>query len=440
MLKIYNTQTKTKKEFKPLKENEVSLYVCGPTLYGDIHIGNARPIVFFDVVYRFLKSQKINVKYASNITDIDDKIINKAILEGKTEEKIVQENFGAFENILHKLNVLPVDYRPTVTEYMQEIIDFIAKLINTKYAYQASNGDVYFKIAKIQEYGQIANRKIEELLAGSRIEIDQAKENDLDFTLWKKTTKGITWDAPFGTGRPGWHTECVVMIRSIFGDQIDIHGGGMDLKFPHHENENAQNVAVSHQNLANYWLHNGFVNIDNEKMSKSLNNFITVKKILQEYDANVIRLLLLQTNYRQPINLTEDFIKQTQKLYNKFNNFANSITVVDYEKYQTTELNTEVIKNMEDDFNIPNVITLILQMIKMQNIQDFITTTNLLGLKIAYCLTEADLPVEVLKKYQTAQKLLEQKLYDQYQELTQELSEQGYLLIRTKEKLIIKER
>lgn len=440
MLKIYNTQTKTKKEFKPLKENEVSLYVCGPTLYGDIHIGNARPIVFFDVVYRFLKSQKINVKYASNITDIDDKIINKAILEGKTEEKIVQENFGAFENILHKLNVLPVDYRPTVTEYMQEIIDFIAKLINTKYAYQASNGDVYFKIAKIQEYGQIANRKIEELLAGSRIEIDQAKENDLDFTLWKKTTKGITWDAPFGTGRPGWHTECVVMIRSIFGDQIDIHGGGMDLKFPHHENENAQNIAASHQNLANYWLHNGFVNIDNEKMSKSLNNFITVKKMLQEYDANVIRLLLLQTNYRQPINLTEDFIKQTQKLYNKFNNFANSITVMDYEKYKTTELSTEVINNMEDDFNIPNVITLILQMIKMQNIQDFITTTNLLGLKIAYCLTEADLPQKILKKYQMAQKLLEQKLYDQYQKVSQELSEQGYLLIRTKEKLIIKER
>ncbi|MFV0288128.1 MAG: class I tRNA ligase family protein, partial [Mycoplasmatales bacterium] len=183
-----------------------------------------------------------------------------------------------------------------------------------------------------------------------------------------------------------------------------------------------------------------FVNIDNEKMSKSLNNFITVKKMLQEYDANVIRLLLLQTNYRQPINLTEDFIKQTQKLYNKFNNFANSITVMDYEKYKTTELSTEVINNMEDDFNIPNVITLILQMIKMQNIQDFITTTNLLGLKIAYCLTEADLPQKILKKYQIAQKLLEQKLYDQYQKVSQELSEQGYLLIRTKEKLIIKER
>ncbi len=236
MLKIYNNKTKKKEIFKPIKENEVSLYVCGPTLYDKIHIGNARPIVFFDVVYRFFKKQNINIKYVSNITDIDDKIINKALEMNKTEKDIVDDNLVTFKKDLEFLNIKEIDLRPKVTDHIEEIINFIQNILDKDFAYKADNGDIYFKIEKINDYGKISNRNIEDLIAGSRIDVDTYKRNSLDFVLWKNTKKGITWNAPFGQGRPGWHTECVVLINDLLGDKIDIHGGGVDLKFPQHEN------------------------------------------------------------------------------------------------------------------------------------------------------------------------------------------------------------
>ncbi len=363
MLRIYNNKTKKKEIFKPIKENEISLYVCGPTLYDKIHIGNARPIVFFDVVYRFFKKQNYDIKYVSNITDIDDKIINKAFDNNKTEKEIVDENLVVFKQDLNFLNIKEIDLRPKVTDHIDEIIKFIEDILKKGFAYKADNGDIYFRINKIEEYGKVSNRNIDDLIAGSRIEIDTYKEDSLDFVLWKKTKKGITWDASFGQGRPGWHTECVVLINELLGDKIDIHGGGVDLKFPHHENENAQNCAAHNHDIANYWVHNGFVNINEEKMSKSLGNFITVDD-MKKYHPNIVRLLLLQTNYAQPINLNDEFIDQTIKLNNKIENFSNTINKNEYSEFINLNLNQDIIDILEDDFNTPNLISYLLKCIK----------------------------------------------------------------------------
>lgn len=367
---IYNVNTKKKEKYEPINKNEITMYVCGPTLYGNIHIGNARPIVFFDVVYRILQFLDYKVTYASNITDVDDKIINKAIELNLTEEELVEINKKKFNKVLKELNIKNIDYRPQVTKYMEEIINFIQQLIELDYAYKKSNGDVYFRVNKIKEYGKISNRKLEDLITGSRIDIDKNKEYEHDFVLWKNTKTGIIWEAPFGSGRPGWHTECVVMIRSIFGQEIDIHGGGMDLKFPHHENENAQNLGVCNKDLSRIWMHNGFVNIDNEKMSKSLNNFITAQNIIDKYGTNVARLLLLQTNYRQPINLNSEFIENTIKFNDYLNEHLNNISINDNQdnNFFDNPIYQKMIKEIkdicEDDFNTPNLITYLNQHLK----------------------------------------------------------------------------
>ncbi len=437
-MKIYNSINKKKEDFVPIDSSKVTMYVCGPTLYGDIHIGNARPIIFFDTVYRFLKKQNINIIYASNITDIDDKIINKAKELNITEEELIKINYKEFKSILNSLNILEVDYMPKVTEYINEIINFIDELLKKNFAYKTPKGDIYFKIDKISDYGKISNRKIEDLIAGSRVEVNDQKENKLDFALWKKTDVGIVFEAPFGKGRPGWHTECVSMIKEIFGEKIDIHGGGMDLKFPHHENENAQSCAYDNHDIANYWIHNGFVNIENEKMSKSLNNFITVKEMLKEYNSNIIRLLLLQTNYRQPINLNEEFIKQTISLNFKIENFTNSIFNSDYEKYKNEKLNDEIIIEMEDNFNTPNVISKLLEIIKKKDIKGFITTVDLLGLKYNYVINEEDLDQNIKIKFLEAKKLTKEKKFDDFDKIKESIKKSGYELFKTRDGLIIK--
>ena len=394
-MRIYNSLTDKVEEFKPINEGKVTMYVCGPTVYNYVHIGNMRPVITFDMVYKYLKYLGYDVKYASNYTDINPKITKAAETLGMTEREVADKFIKAYEEDLKNYNCSNIDYRPRVINYLDDIFNFISKLIEKDYAYVA-DGDVYFRVSKIKDYGILSNQSIEELISGSRVDIDEKKENPLDFALWRKTTEGETFTSPWGEGILGWHTECVVMINKLFGDKIDIHAGGVDLKFPHHENEIAQSIALNNNYIANYWMHNGHININNVKMSKSLNNFILAKDFIKEHSANVIKLAFLSTNYRQPLNLTDKVFDEALIIDNKIktvlksaNNELNikNIHNIKEEKDSTFE------EYMNDDFNTPNVITLLLSLVKDLNQEirnkgnniltltnKILTITNILGL------------------------------------------------------------
>lgn len=394
-MRIYNSLTDKVEEFKPINEGKVTMYVCGPTVYNYVHIGNMRPVITFDMVYKYLKYLGYDVKYASNYTDINPKITKAAETLGMTEREVADKFIKAYEEDLKNYNCSNIDYRPRVINYLDDIFNFISKLIEKDYAYVV-DGDVYFRVSKIKDYGILSNQSIEELISGSRVDIDEKKENPLDFALWRKTTEGETFTSPWGEGIPGWHTECVVMINKLFGDKIDIHAGGVDLKFPHHENEIAQSIALNNNYIANYWMHNGHININNVKMSKSLNNFILAKDFIKEHSANVIKLAFLSTNYRQPLNLTDKVFEEALVIDNKIkavlksaNNELNikNIHNIKEEKDSTFE------EYMNDDFNTPNVITLLLSLVKDLNQEirnkgnntltltnKILTITNILGL------------------------------------------------------------
>lgn len=394
-MRIYNSLTDKVEEFKPINEGKVTMYVCGPTVYNYVHIGNMRPVITFDMVYKYLKYLGYDVKYASNYTDINPKITKAAETLGMTEREVADKFIKAYEEDLKNYNCSNIDYRPRVINYLDDIFNFISKLIEKDYAYVV-DGDVYFRVSKIKDYGILSNQSIEELISGSRVDIDEKKENPLDFALWRKTTEGETFTSPWGEGIPGWHTECVVMINKLFGDKIDIHAGGVDLKFPHHENEIAQSIALNDNYIANYWMHNGHININNVKMSKSLNNFILAKDFIKEHSANVIKLAFLSTNYRQPLNLTDKVFEEALIIDNKIktvlksaNNELNikNIHNIKEEKDSTFE------EYMNDDFNTPNVITLLLSFVKDLNQEirnkgnntltltnKILTITNILGL------------------------------------------------------------
>ena len=394
-MRIYNSLTDKVEEFKPINEGKVTMYVCGPTVYNYVHIGNMRPVITFDMVYKYLKYLGYDVKYASNYTDINPKITKAAETLGMTEREVADKFIKAYEEDLKNYNCSNIDYRPRVINYLDDIFNFISKLIEKDYAYVV-DGDVYFRVSKIKDYGILSNQSIEELISGSRVDIDEKKENPLDFALWRKTTEGETFTSPWGEGIPGWHTECVVMINKLFGDKIDIHAGGVDLKFPHHENEIAQSIALNNNYIANYWMHNGHININNVKMSKSLNNFILAKDFIKEHYANVIKLAFLSTNYRQPLNLTDKVFDEALIIDNKIktvlksaNNELNikNIHNIKEEKDSTFE------EYMNDDFNTPNVITLLLSLVKDLNQEirnkgnniltltnKILTITNILGL------------------------------------------------------------
>ncbi len=394
-MRIYNSLTDKVEEFKPINEGKVTMYVCGPTVYNYVHIGNMRPVITFDMVYKYLKYLGYDVKYASNYTDINPKITKAAEALGMTEREVANKFIKAYEEDLKNYNCSNIDYRPRVINYLDDIFNFISKLIEKDYAYVV-DGDVYFRVSKIKDYGILSNQSIEELISGSRVDIDEKKENPLDFALWRKTTEGETFTSPWGEGIPGWHTECVVMINKLFGDKIDIHAGGVDLKFPHHENEIAQSIALNNNYIANYWMHNGHININNVKMSKSLNNFILAKDFIKEHSANVIKLAFLSTNYRQPLNLTDKVFDEALIIDNKIKTVLKSAK---------NELNIKNIHNikeekdstfeeyMNDDFNTPNVITLLLSLVKDLNQEirnkgnniltltnKILTITNILGL------------------------------------------------------------
>lgn len=370
-LVLYNSLTNKVEEFKPINGNKVNMYVCGPTVYGYIHIGNARPVIFYDMLRRYLAFSGYDVTYASNITDVDDKIINKAISENTTEKVVAKMFEDAYWDSVERVGSSKPDLIPHATDYINEMIELIEDLIQKGYAY-VSSGDVFFRVSKIKDYGCLSNQQIEELNSGARISVDDKKENPLDFALWKKTEVGIKWDSPFGSGRPGWHTECVVMNHKLFGDVIDIHGGGMDLKFPHHENEIAQAEAAYGTHLAKYWIHVGRLDLNGVKMSKSLGNVIYVKDIDNTHDGMVLRCLILFSPYRQMIPYSMDLFNQYAKEYDKWvRAYKQCLFELQYKDLLKDEVDPSLIdefkKYMDDDFNVQNVLTLINNIVKVMN-------------------------------------------------------------------------
>ena len=372
-MKIYNSYSLKIEEFKPIKEGQVSMYVCGPTVYNHAHIGNARPIVVFDTLRRTLEALGYKVKMVSNFTDVDDKIINKAIEENVSEQVIAQRYIDAYNDVRKQLNVVALDATPRVTETMDDIIAFIKELVDNGSAYEV-NGDVYFSVDADDKYGELSHQQLKDLISGARVEENEQKRNPLDFALWKKTEKGIKWSSPWGEGRPGWHTECVVMIAKEFGEgMIDIHGGGKDLKFPHHENEMAQSECVHHHHLANYWVHNGMLETSGGKMSKSLGNTQWAKDVINEIGVNLTRWFLLSARYRDTLIYSKETFEACRSELNKIETAMKQAEVkiqlagksfsqeFDKEKYQ------EFLDAMSDDLNTPNAYKVIFDTIKLLN-------------------------------------------------------------------------
>lgn len=373
-MKLFNSMNQKVEEFKPLHPNEVHMYVCGPTVYNYPHIGNARPIVVFDTLRRTFQAIGYNVKMVSNYTDVDDKIIKVAKECGVSEAEITEKFINAYNHDRLSLHAAMPDAAPRVTETMDAIIAFIKLLVDKGHAYEIE-GDVYFRVNSVESYGKLSNQQIEDLLVGARIDENSKKENPLDFTLWKKTEEGIKWDSPWSVGRPGWHTECVVMINQEFGGEhtIDIHGGGMDLKFPHHENEIAQSRAAYDSPIANYWIHNGMVNIDGEKMSKSLGNVIWAKDMIAKIGGNVLRWVMLSAHYRAPLNINEEAIETANKELNRVATAMKQAyvklglaDVMMDETYDEKQL-APFLEAMQDDLNTPNAFAAVFETVKVLN-------------------------------------------------------------------------
>ena len=373
-MKVFNTLTNKKEEFVPIKQGEVSIYVCGPTVYDHAHIGNARPLIVFDILRRTFEYLGYKVTFVSNFTDVDDKIIKAAKEEGITEKELTDKYIKAYNDIRSGLNLLFPTYSPRVTETMQPIIDFIQSLVDQGFAYEV-DGDVYFRVTKINEYGMLSGIKVEDLIAGAseRVDENDKKESSTDFALWKKTDEGIQFESPWSKGRPGWHTECVVMINDIFDDgRIDIHGGGQDLKFPHHENEIAQSMACHHHPIANVWMHNQMINIDNQKMSKSLGNVLWAKDLIETLGCNVFKWLMLSTHYRNPLNFTEEVLTSVKKEVEKVENVLKQTSLyLQVQHYQQEEYSKETVDTMvealSDDLNTSLALTQILNQVKVLN-------------------------------------------------------------------------
>ena len=373
MIRLYNSKTLQIEPFRPVKEGHVSMYVCGPTVYNYAHIGNARPMVVFDVLKRLFEAEGYTVTYVSNFTDVDDKIINRAIEENTTEAVIAQRYIDAYQALRVQLNTQIPDITPRVTETMDDIIAFIQEMVNNGSAYVSENGDVYFSVEADERYGEISHQNLDMLEAGARIDVNQGKKNPYDFALWKKTDKGIQWDSPWGKGRPGWHTECVVMINKNLGEIIDIHGGGMDLKFPHHENEVAQQECTHHNALANYWVHNAMINIDGQKMSKSLGNTLWAKDIIDQLGTGLTRWLMSSVHYRKELNFSEETVETARKELEKVLNPLKQadIRIFLAQAEVTDEKDEESFRSfldqLDDDLNTPNAYTVIFETVKKLN-------------------------------------------------------------------------
>jgi cysteinyl-tRNA synthetase len=395
-IQLYNTLTRKKEVFVPLEEGKVKMYVCGPTVYNYIHIGNARPAIVFDTVRRYFEYRGYAIQYVSNFTDVDDKLIRAANQLGEDVPAIADRFIQAYFEDVTALGCKKADIHPRVMENMDIIIEFIDQLIKKGYAYE-SEGDVYFRTRKFDDYGKLSHQSIDDLQVGARIEVGEKKQDDMDFALWKAAKQGeIFWESPWGIGRPGWHIECSAMAKKYLGDTIDIHAGGQDLTFPHHENEIAQSEALTGKTFARYWMHNGYINIDNEKMSKSLGNFVLVHDIIKAHNPQVLRFFMLSVHYRNPINYSEELLESTKAAFERL---TTSYQNLQHRKESSTDLTDnnqewlekidalqdEFIKAMDDDFNTAKAISVLFDLSKLAN----------------YYLLEKNTAVEVIDKFTT---------------------------------------
>lgn len=380
-LTIYNSLTREKEKFEPIHPGQVNMYVCGPTVYDYIHLGNARPVIFFDVVRRFLESIGYNVNYIVNFTDVDDKMIRKAQELGVSVPELAERFIAGYHEDREALGVRPATLNPRVTDNMEEIVAFIGELVEKGYAYE-SGGDVYYRTSKFPDYGKLSHKRLEDLQYGIRVEVDARKENPQDFVLWKGAKPGeIKWPSPWGEGRPGWHIECSAMARKFAGDTLDIHGGGHDLQFPHHECEIAQSEALTERPLARYWMHNGFVNINNEKMSKSLGNGINAREMVKRTTPQAVRYVVLTTHYRSPLNFSEETIRQAENSVGRLATSRDNVKIrlsgeeksasgapADEQlQKRLVELAEQFQAKMNDDFNTADAVTAWFQLVSEAN-------------------------------------------------------------------------
>ena len=459
-MKIYNTLTQQKEKFVPIEKNKVRMYVCGPTVYNYVHIGNARPAIFFDTVRRYFDYKGYEVNYVLNFTDVDDKIIKKALEEGVDSKEISERYILAYKKDMEALNVLEATSHPKATEEIGGMINLIETLIEKGHAYE-KNGTVYFRTRSFDEYGKLSKKNIDDLESGARIAIAEEKDDPLDFVLWKPKKEGEPyWASPWSDGRPGWHIECSVMSCKYLGEQIDIHGGGEDLIFPHHENEIAQSEAANGKSFANYWMHNAFINIDNKKMSKSEGTFFTVRDILNEYSGQVIRFFMLNAHYRSPLNFGKDLVKSAQNSLNRILTALDSMEYLLKNVLDGTELTkdekailleADALKekfetSMEDDFNTADAIAAIFELVKLANVhcneqsskefvmtmkEQIITLCGILGIKIE---TEEEiLPEDIEKLIEERQGARKNKDFSRSDEIRDSLLEKGIILEDTRE-------
>ena len=365
-MKIFNTLSGKKEIFEPIEDNKIRMYVCGMTVYDDTHIGHARTFLSFDLIVRYLRSIDYEVQYIRNITDVDDKIIARSEELNISPSELTKDCINSMQNDFKALGMISPDAEPRATENIDSIISLITKLIDKGHAY-VGESDVYFSTESFEEYGKLSKRKLEDMLSGARIDIDLDKKNPADFVLWKKDTEGLKWDSPWGPGRPGWHIECSAMSMDALGETFDIHGGGSDLKFPHHENEIAQSECVTGKEFAKVWMHTGSLRIDEQKMSKSLKNFITIKEALNDSSSEVLRFFLISSHYRSPLNYSDEGLKEAK---NSLDRLYNSLQDLSYEtdEHIPSEYSEKFHDAMQDDFNSPSAISVLFEMVKQINI------------------------------------------------------------------------
>ena len=462
-MKIFNTLTRRKEEFVPLEEGKVKMYVCGPTVYNLIHIGNARPMIIFDTVRRYMEYKGYEVNYVSNFTDVDDKIIKKAIEEGVSAEEISTRYIKECKKDMADMNVKPATTAPQATQEIQGMIDMIQTLIDKGYAYPAADGTVYFRVKKFKEYGKLSHKNLDDLQSGFRslkVSGEDQKEDPLDFVLWKPKKEGEpSWPSPWCDGRPGWHIECSVMSKKYLGEEIDIHAGGEDLIFPHHENEIAQSECCNGKIFARYWMHNGFLNIDNRKMSKSLGNFRTVRQIGEQYDLQVLRFFMLNAHYRSPLNFSADLMEAAKNSLERIleaagklsdrrdNGAAENITEEELALLKEAEgFVTKFEAAMDDDFNTADALAAIFELVKFANTnvnensskefaaglyEELFKLSDVLGLKIEKKEEILDKEIEdLIQERQAARKAKDFKRAD---EIRDELLKKGIILKDTRE-------
>ncbi|WP_124553640.1 cysteine--tRNA ligase [Methylophilus methylotrophus] len=379
MLKLYNTLSRSKQDFKPITDKKVSMYVCGMTVYDFCHLGHARVMVVFDMVARWFRASDYDVTYVRNITDIDDKIIKRANENNESIQSLTQRFITAMDEDSAKLGIIRPDIEPRATEHVQGMLDMISQLIAKGFAYQADNGDVFYKVRSFSDYGKLSGKSLDDLRAGERVDVDGHKQDPLDFVLWKSAKPGEPyWESPWGNGRPGWHIECSVMSAEHLGQHFDIHGGGQDLQFPHHENEIAQSEATHGCTMANYWMHNGFIRVDDEKMSKSLGNFFTIREVLEKYDPEVVRFFILRAHYRSPLNYSDKHLDDAKasltRLYTALRGIEIADETIDWRLPQAAKFKAA----MDDDFNTPEAIAVLFELANDLNKDKSAATATLL--------------------------------------------------------------